>query len=256
MKSVLRIGALSGLAAGAAIAAFLATAGRAPIHDALAIEASRPNDHGGAVHDDMFSRGVQEVGGAIGLLLYGIALGVIFAIVLASAARHLPARSSLAASLQLGAIGFVTVVVVPFVKYPGNPPAVGDPDTIDERTVQYFSALAASIVLTVLVLVVARRMRDRAGRRGERSLRFGPVGRAWALGAIYSVGLLAIFWGLPANPDVIEVPAQLIWRFRIASIGGLAAGWAMLSLTAGTLFASLEQRSTASLPDHDAHAPS
>jgi hypothetical protein len=236
MRSVLRIGGLSGVVAGATIGAFLATAGRGPIDAALALEEA--GETHSAAHDEMFSRGVQQIGGLVGLLLYGTALGVVFAIVFAATARHLPARTALTKALQLGAVGFVTIALVPFLKYPANPPAVGDPDTINQRTSQYLVAVAASILLTVLVFMIAGRSRT------------GPIARAWVLTATYVAGVIAILVFLPGTPDRVDIAADLVWEFRLASIGGLAAGWAMLSLTAGTLFAVETHAQTIEAPAH------
>ena len=223
MKRLLAAGTLAGLAAGAASALFAATAGRGPIRDAIALEDSISHAASGAHHEDLFARGTQEVGGAIGLVVFGLALGVIFAIVLGAVGPRLAASTPLAASVRLGCAGFVAVVVVPFLKYPANPPAVGDPSTVNERTILYFAALALSILLTWAVW------------RFHRAARLAPTAQAWATAALYAAGLAVIFLALPASPDPVEAPADLVWRFRLASIGGLAAAWAVLALVTGTL---------------------
>ena len=223
MRRILGIGCLAGLAAGAASAVFAATAGRGPIRDAIALEDSRSHASGGAHHEDLFGRGVQEIGGAVGLVVFGLALGVIFAVVLAAVGPRLAAATPLAASVRVGFFGFVTVVLVPFLKYPANPPAVGDPDTINERTVLYFACLALSILLILAVW------------RFHRLTAMTPVAKTWAAAALYGAGLAAIFLALPGNPDSIDAPADLVWRFRLASLGGLAAAWTVLALVAGTL---------------------
>lgn len=224
MTRVLRIGALAGVAAGVAMAAFMATVGRGPIRDAIDLEESLEHDHGGAAHEDLFSRGVQEIGGAVGLLIFGLALGLIFSVVLAKLAPRLRASSPLQAAVRLAAIGFVTVVLVPFLKYPANPPAVGDPDSINDRTVQYFAVLACSIALTALVW------------RAYQQAQATPVVRAWMTALLYAGGLAAIFLILPPNPDAVEAPADLIWRFRMSSLGSLATAWTVLGLVVGTLW--------------------
>ena len=229
MRALLRIGLLSGLAAGTTLAACLATFGRAPLRDALALEHNSTHDRGTAVHDELFSRGVQEIGGAIGLIVFGVALGVIFTIVLGVVAQHLSGRSAVAGAAQFALIGFVAVVLVPFLKYPGNPPGVGNPDTVNERTLQYFAVLAFSIVLVLFVWQVRRRSQ------------LGPAPLAWLTVGIYGCGLLAIFLGFPANPDPVAISADLVWRFRLSSLGGLASGWTVMALTAGTLLGRLDR---------------
>ena len=223
MKRILGVGCLAGLAAGAAAALFAATAGRGPIRDAIALEDTISHATSGTHHEDLFSRGVQEIGGAVGLVVFGLALGVIFSVVLAAVGPRLAASTPLAASIRLGLFGFVAVVLVPFLKYPANPPAVGDPDTVNERTVLYFAVLGLSILLTWAVW------------RFHRGVSLAPVAKAWATAALYGAGLLVVFLALPGNPDAIDAPADLVWRFRLASLGGLAAAWTVLALVTGTL---------------------
>ena len=223
MKRILGVGCLAGLAAGIASALFAATAGRGPIRDAIALEDSVSHATGGAHHEDLFSRGVQEIGGAVGLVVFGLALGVIFSVVLAAVGPRLAASTPLAASLRLGFFGFVAVVLVPFLKYPANPPAVGDPDTVNERTVLYFAVLALSILLTWAVW------------RFHRGVKLAPVAQVWATAALYGAGLLVLFLALPASTDTVDAPTDLVWRFRLASLGSLAAAWTVLALVTGTL---------------------
>ena len=223
MKRILGVGSLAGLAAGVASALFAATAGRGPIRDAIALEDSISHATSSAHHEDLFSRGVQEIGGAVGLIVLGVALGVVFSVVLAAVGPRLVAATPLSVSLRLGFFGFVAVVLVPFLKYPANPPAVGDPDTVNERTLLYFAALGLSILLTWAVW------------RFHRGVSLAPVAKAWATVGLYGVGLVVIFLALPNNPDPIDAPADLVWRFRLASLGGLAAAWTTLALVTGTL---------------------
>ena len=223
MKRLLAAGSLAGLAGGVASALFAATAGRGPIRDAIALEDSISHATSGAHHEDLFARGTQEIGGAVGLVVFGLALGVIFAVVLGAVGPRMAASTPLAASMRLGCTGFMAVVVVPFLKYPANPPAVGDPDTVNERTVLYFAVLALSILLAWAVW------------RFHRAARLGPTAQVWATVALYAAGLLVIFLALPATPDTVDAPADLVWSFRLASLGGLAVLWAVMALLAGTL---------------------
>lgn len=231
MRKILQIGAVSGLAAGVAIAAFTATVGRSPMRDALDLEESLTHDDGGVAHEDLFTRGVQEIGGALGLVVFGLALGIIYMIVWAATSRRLMSRSAMASAIQLGSLGFVSVVLVPFLKYPANPPAVGNPDTVNERTVQYLAVLAFSVLLVVLIWQL--RERDRGS----------SVAKAWKTAIAYALGLLVIFLAMPSSPDAVEAPAELVWRFRLASIGSLAVGWTVLALVAGTLLTKLATQS-------------
>ncbi len=237
MERLFRVAIISGIFAGLAMAIFSVTVGRAPLNAALLLEESLDHDHGGVGHESLISRGTQEAGGFLGLIIFGIALSVIFMIVWGKVAPQLPAKTMMLSTLQLGAIGFFTVVVVPFAKYPANPPAVGDPDTVDERTIQYAIVVVFSIVLTVAVWKISSLIAGSESRR------------AWVAAALYFVGLLAIGFVLPASPDVVEAPTDLVWQFRLASLGALASGWLVLSLMSGSLLTMFARReSEASQP--------
>ena len=129
MSRFLRAGAIAGAVAGIAMAIVLRLFGEGPIGDAVAAEARHET-----VHDELYTRAVQHVGGMIGVAIYGVFIGVIVAVVLAAVRHRLPLRDDWRRAMLLAGVGFVTVFLVPFLKYPANPPGVGDPDTITRRT--------------------------------------------------------------------------------------------------------------------------
>jgi hypothetical protein len=54
---------------------------------------------------------------------------------------------------------FVVLVLVPQIKYPANPPSVGNPGTIGQRTALYFGMLALSAATVVAAFSTGRRFR-------------------------------------------------------------------------------------------------
>src|SRR3954469_12032441 len=143
MKHYLRRGALAGMAGGLASALVLLLVGERSISRAIALEQARA---GGEPTHEMFSRHVQLAGGAVGTLIAGAAFGLIFAVVFAAVRHRLAGRDDWRRATTLAVVAFVTVYLVPWLKYPANPPAVGDPDTINERTALYVVMLVWSIV--------------------------------------------------------------------------------------------------------------
>ena len=123
---------------------------------------------------------------------------------------------------------------MPFLKYPGNPPAVGDPDTITERTVLYAIMLAWSCVATFAAYRLSLHLRARHTPDAR---------RLPAVGALYVALVAAALLLLPATPDSVGAPATLIWRFRIASIGGSALFWSVLGTVFGWLLVHAPRRS-------------
>lgn len=225
MSRFLRAGALAGAAGGIVMAVILRLLGEGPIGEAVAIEAAGHE----AVHDELYTRAAQQVGGMIGVVIYGIALGMILAVVLAAVRHRLPLRDDWSRSLAMAAIGFGTVVLVPFLKYPANPPTVGDPDTIGRRTVLYVTLLAFSIAATILTWRFATWVSGKWGRSAA----------VPATVLLYVVVVGIAYAAYPPFADKVELSATLLWRFRLASIGGQVALWSVLGLTLGAL---LERR--------------
>src|SRR4051794_17755499 len=87
MRAFLKIGALAGAAAGLALALFLWLVGEPAIKSAIRPEQARNAGAAAVSHTEIFSRGVQQLGGGAGAVVYGISVGLVFAVVLA-AIRH------------------------------------------------------------------------------------------------------------------------------------------------------------------------
>ena len=228
MGRFLRTGALAGAAGGLALAVFLRLVGEGSIGDAVALERS-----GSGVHHEMFSRGTQQVGGMIGAVLYGVCMGMIVAVVFAAVRHRLRANDDWRRSLTIAATGFITISLVPFLKYPANPPTVGSPDSIGRRTALFVLMLAWSVVTTWTAWRCWNWLRERGT---------GEQARVAANVALV-VGMVAFaFVLLPGSPDPVAAPATLIWRFRLSSLGGAAVYWAVLGMTMGVLLERKRER--------------
>lgn len=222
MTRYLKLGATAGAAGGAALALFLLAVGERSLSEGIAREAAG----GGAAHEETFSRGWQVAGGAAGALLYGALVGVVVGVAFAALRHRLPFRDDWRRSLALAAAGFVSVALVPALKYPANPPSVGDPATVGRRTALYVLLLVCSVVATWSAW---RLWRTLAARGVDESRRAALVASAYA--AMIGVALV----GLPPGPDPNPAPAELVWRFRVASLGGALVFWVVTGLTLGRL---------------------
>ncbi|MEU8773262.1 CbtA family protein [Streptomyces sp. NPDC048606] len=221
-------GMLAGLLAG--VAAFLVAylLGESKVDAAIAIEeagaAVAGHDHG---DEPPVSRALQATAGlGTGVLLYGVALGGIaalaFCFALGRVGRFGPRAT---AALVTGAL-FVTVTLVPFFKYPANPPAVGDPETAARRTALYLLMIALGALLAAAALVLGRRLAPRLGGWNASVVA--------ALAFVAAVGLSYVF--LPAVDEVpAGFPAALLWQFRLASLAIQATLWTTFGLVFGYL---------------------
>ena len=217
-RRVLKDGVVAGMAGGIALALVLRLVGEGPIGRAVSLEG------GGA--DELFGRGVQQLGGMVAAVLYGAALGAVFAMAYASVRHRLRTVDDWRAAVALAATGFLAAFLLPFLKYPANPPALGDPDTIGRRTALYLVAVAWSLVATW------------GGWRAWRALvaRHLPAHQAAPATAGLWVGLAVLgLAALPSNTDPVTLPATLVWDFRLATVAGAAAFWSVVGLVFGWL---------------------
>jgi predicted cobalt transporter CbtA len=238
MQRLLKLGALAGLVGGVALALFLRLVGEGPIGRAVALEAARADAAAaaaaagaagagaGTAHEELFSRVTQQVGGMVGAALYGVCAGAILAVVFALVRHRLGSRHDWRRALTVAGAAFIAVSLVPALKYPANPPAVGDPDTINERTLLYLVMIGWSLVALWAGWRLVRWLRVQ-GRPEHMRLPAG-VG-LWA--ALVGLGYVV----LPGSPDAVDAPATLVWQFRIASLGGEAVFWAVTGCVLGWL---------------------
>ena len=238
IKAFLGRGALAGIAGGTAAALYQWIVTEDQIRVALEIEAANSTGHG----DEMFSRGTQVIGGMLAAGLYGLFLGIVFGFVSALLWRALPGASAFAKSFRLAMVVFGAWVLVPALKYPANPPGVGDHDTVGQRTAAYLSLMILSLLLTYGAWTLWLRLTQR-GLDGAR--RFAAVAVAY-LGAVTIAYVV-----FPANPDPVEVPANLIWHFRINSLAGNALLWLVLGTVFGYLGDHMGREHATSLAPDD-----
>jgi predicted cobalt transporter CbtA len=125
-----------------------------------------------------------------------------------------------------GAILAGALTVAPWLKYPPNPPAVGDPDTLARRQALY----VAIIVLAAVWGVAAAALSTRWRRDGWPEAR-----RTVAVVAVAVVPLALAMAVLPGAPDPVTVPATLLWSFRLASLSGNLLLWTVITLGFGWL---------------------
>jgi hypothetical protein len=112
---------------------------------------------------DIFSRTVQaDVGAGVGLILFGAAMGALFAVAFILIGRKVRVSPRVLALLVAGG-GFLGMYLVPFLKYPANPPSIGNPATIHQRGGLYLAMVAISLGGLILAGIAARRLRDRLG---------------------------------------------------------------------------------------------
>ncbi len=237
IRTLLIRGMLVGFLAGLLVFSFAKVFGEPQVDTAIAFESKMDDARDKAleargVHvipePELVSRRMQASFGLLtGVMVYCTAFGGLFALIYAFANGRLSATPGPRAfSALLALAGFIAVYVVPDVKYPANPPSVGHPDTITQRTVLYFIMMVLSIAGAVGAAMLRKRLAPRHG--------------GWSA-ALMAAGVYVVLMALvqEALPRINEVPdmfpAVTLWQFRLDSFGMQLIMWATIGLAFGTL---------------------
>jgi predicted cobalt transporter CbtA len=241
--NLLARGMLVGLLAGILSFGFLKIYGEPAVDRAIAFETQLDEAKAKAAHDEAVAKGLPApaeaaepelvsrpvqagIGLFTGVTVYNVAFGGLFALIYALAYGRMGAFGPRATAALIALSGIVAVYVVPNLKYPANPPSVGDPATIGLRTKLYFAMIAFSLATMIGAWMLRNRL--------LRSL--GVWNAALIAGLAYIVVVCAIGLALPTVNEVPETfPAVVLWRFRMASLGAQAIMWATIGVAFGAL---------------------
>jgi hypothetical protein len=226
-RSLLIRGMLCGLAAGLIVFLFARWLGEPAVNGAIGIEEALAHAAGEPHEHELVSRAVQAGWGLFtGTMVYSIALGGLFALTFSVCWGRVGRLGARPLAALLAGAGFVAVYLVPYLKYPANPPSVGSPETIGYRTALYFGMVALSIAAMVVAFNLGRSL---VGR-------FGCWHAALAGAAAYMVLIAAASLLMPSIDEVPQVfPATLLWDFRLVALGMQAILWTILGLGFGEL---------------------
>ncbi|MQY11039.1 hypothetical protein SRB5_11530 [Streptomyces sp. RB5] len=215
---------------------------------------------------EIFTRAVQANAGiGLGMIVLGAAMGALTAVVYAVCLGRTGRIRPRVLALLVAAGGFAGFYLMPFLKYPANPPSIGHEDTIRDRSNLYLAMVGCSIVLLVLAVWLGRRL----------AVRYGNWNATLLAGAGYAVGIGLVMWGLPdagelaANVEVYGhhatetplplenargtivfpgFPADDLYRFRLYSVLAQALLWGCLGLVLGPLAERLLARDLPASP--------
>ena len=236
-------GMLAGVVAGLLAFGFARVFGEPPIEHAIAFEEHMAHHHmdphtdnhvkGETDEPELVSRTTQAgLGLFVAVTVYGAAIGGLYALVFAFVYGRYGQLTPRATAALLAGAAFVALVLIPALKYPANPPAVGDPGTIGSRTALYFAMLVISVAALVFAVGLAKSLASRYDGWSA-----GLVG-----GATYMAIVAIAGYALPAVNEVPEhFSAVDLWNFRVASLGLQAVLWT----TVGLLFGLLAERALA-----------
>ena len=197
------------------------------IDQAIAIEEQNTVASGESVDvDELVQYRLWQKGGEIvaGTIL-GTSISALFGIVYIYSRDSLPGSNNKKKGLILAGIMFFVIFLIPALKYPANPPAVGDPETIEYRESLYTTMLVISGFAALGVAILYRSLGQT--RRESRKI---------IVPTVYAVIIALAFVVLPANPDEITISSNLLMNFRIVTTITMGIFWGMLGILLGSFW--------------------
>jgi len=152
--------------------------------------------------------------------ILGMSIGALFGIVFAYSRNSLPEGHTVKKTFVLAAIMWITIFLIPFLKYPANPPTVGDADTVVLRGILYISFIAISGFSAVGF--------SRLYKKLETKKYLAFVG--------YAVFITAVFFMMPPSPDEVTAPMDLVNGFRTMSVVAVSTFWVAEAIILGALW--------------------
>jgi predicted cobalt transporter CbtA len=224
-KRIIARGLLSGAIASVAAFVFARTFVEPLIDQAIAYEEAQEAGHEHGV--ELFTRGVQaNIGMGFGILAFGVAMGALFAVAYTVAYGRVGNLSPRLLSVLLAGGMFLSLYVIPFLKYPANPPAVSLDETIRQRTLLYLMIVVLSAVLLAAAVWLGRDLMER----------YGAWSATLIAAATYVVAVAIVMLLLPAideTPD--DFPADVLYDFRLYSLGTQFVLWAIIAVAFGSM---------------------
>ena len=200
---------------------------------------------------ELFSRTIQaDVGIGVALIFFGAAMGALFAVAYAICLGRTGRLRPRNLALLVAGGAFLSFYLVPFLKYPANPPDVGNHDTIGQRSTFYLLMVACSVLFLILTVWLGRRLQARFGNWNAALIAGGVFIAATAIVML----VLPSFGDLAANKQFHQAtetptpltdpsgkivfagfPADLLYNFRLYSIGAQLLMWTAIGLIFGPL---------------------
>ena len=162
----------------------------------------------------------QKSGQVLAGGILGMSIGALFGIVFAYSRNSLPKGHTVKKTFVLAAIMWVTIFLIPFLKYPANPPTVGDADTVVLRAILYLSFIAISGFSAVAFSRLYKKLEN------KKYLAF--VG--------YAIFITAVFFIMPPSPDEVTAPMDLVNGFRTMSVMAVTTFWIAEAIILGMLW--------------------
>src|SRR5918995_7273430 len=171
----------------------------------------------------------QKGGEIIAGTILGLSIGSLYGIVFAYTHSSISGiNNNKKKALIVASIMWFVLFFMPALKYPPNPPAVGNPETIYYRQSLYVVFLAISGFSALGLAFLYRKMVVASSNNTKKAIIIIP--------STYAAIMAGVYLAMPANPDPINAPIDLVMGFRITSAITISMFWALLGVIFGAFW--------------------
>lgn len=164
----------------------------------------------------------QKAGAFAGGAIYGAGLAALFGVIFVFTRNKLPGKNNKQKAIFLAGIMWFVLFLMVALKYPANPPAVGDPETIYYRETLYVGYIMISGLAALGMAVIWIKTRINS--------------KKIIIPLMYAAIMVTAYAVMPSNPDKIEISMDLIQTFRVLTATTIGVFWGILGIIFGSLW--------------------
>ena len=227
MRRILPVALIIGALAGLFVGGYLNVVNVPVMEWAISLEgvaALESGDVGGSGIE--ISLGVQRIGMVVGLVIVGVLFGAIFTGLYHLIRRATPGWNMWSWSILASVVGFWSVSLLVQMRYPLNPPGVGEESSLLMRQAFQFLFVVISLISACGVCVGLKFINESDSSGIQRFARYLLVI------VLYLAVVVVVAFAFPSNPDPTPdwLPPELVILFRTFSLSGHLLMWIVISL--------------------------
>lgn len=217
--SILKAGIVTGMIAGTALRGLLLLFLTPLILEAETYEVQIPDSH------PLIPRNIVHFWTFAGAIMLGILYSIIFTFVYTIVQHRIPVKNAEFKGLILALNGFLVAVLVPSLYLPPNPPGMETSLSVMTRQSIFFAIMVAGILASIVFWIIYSRL----------SGKYNPMSGVLIGAFAFVTIIITAFLLVPSNSNIPSIPSDLLWKYRVESLGAMLAFWATMGMMVNSM---------------------
>ncbi len=218
--SILKAGIVTGMVAGTALGGLLLLFLTPIILEAETYEVQIPDSH------PLIPRNIVHFWTFAGAIMLGVLYSIIITFVYTIVQHRIAVKNAEFKGLILALNGFLVAVLVPSLYLPPNPPGIETSLSVMTRQSIFFAIIIVGILASIAFWIIYSRL----------SRKHNPMS-GLSIGAVVFVAIIiTAFLLVPSNSNMPSIPSDLLWKYRVESLGAMLAFWAIMGVMVNSIW--------------------